>query len=140
MACEHGIRPDWCNKQHSKNNISYRKPSLTQMLNAIELPEEFRVTQPALKITKGRNINWSIIRSKIIKRDGCCKFCKRDAQKTRLVVHHIDGSGAAPGHNESNNDPKNLVTLCNTCHAKFHQLAFKMLGKQYLDNEYINIL
>lgn len=132
MACTHGRRPDWCNKQHSRIEISYRKPSLTQILGAVDLPEEFKIIQPPLE-PKGVNANWPLIRSKIIKRDKYCKFCKKDSKSARLVVHHMDGSGDAPNHNHANNDPKNLVTLCNSCHSKFHQLAFKVTGKQYLE-------
>ncbi len=41
-----------------------------------------------------------------------CQVCSLEG----FFVHHID-------YNRSNNDPKNLITLCNSCHSKtnFHR-------------------
>ena len=47
-------------------------------------------------------------------RDGNeCVFC-RGKETTQLCVHHIDG-------NKKNDDPNNLVTICNSCHTKLHR-------------------
>jgi len=57
---------------------------------------------------------WSKIRSRIIERDGyVCRICGVDAVEGSLNVHHID-------YNRSHNEPKNLVTLCATCHKDIH--------------------
>ncbi len=48
-----------------------------------------------------------------------CRICLQ--KKKVLVVHHIDG-------NRYNNDPKNLVTLCETCHIKIRSSSKKELG------------
>lgn len=53
------------------------------------------------------------LRKRIRKRDGYrCQLCGlgREGGK-RLVVHHID-------YDKQNNDPSNLLTLCNPCHAR----------------------
>lgn len=38
-------------------------------------------------------------------------------RKRKLIVHHIDG-------NHTNNDPKNMITLCTGCHSAFHRLDY----------------
>lgn len=54
------------------------------------------------------------LKRSIRKRDGykCmeCKYSQKDLKKT-LAVHHID-------YNKKNNNPENLISLCNQCHAK----------------------
>ena len=47
----------------------------------------------------------------IRKMDGCCVVC---GAKAALHCHHID-------HDKRNNDPRNLVTLCNFCHPAYHR-------------------
>lgn len=42
--------------------------------------------------------------------DGVCQICGKPIE----AVHHIDD-------NKSNNDIKNLIGLCNSCHHKIHQ-------------------
>jgi 5-methylcytosine-specific restriction endonuclease McrA len=39
-----------------------------------------------------------------------CEKCKT---KNNLAIHHIDS-------NPKNNSPENLMTLCNSCHMKWH--------------------
>jgi len=61
---------------------------------------------------------------KILERDGFqCRLCGGDG--SRLVVHHIDGTGASEGHRNvnSNDAPENLVTLCDSCHYRIHKTA-----------------
>ena len=40
-----------------------------------------------------------------------CRLCSGKHKNQDLHVHHID-------YNKMNNDPINLITLCNSCHAK----------------------
>jgi 5-methylcytosine-specific restriction endonuclease McrA len=50
------------------------------------------------------------LKNLIKKRDGYkCKLCKKKLKV--LYVHHID-------YNKQNSDPKNLLSLCNSCHSK----------------------
>jgi hypothetical protein len=58
------------------------------------------------------------IKKFIFKRDDySCQWgekCKnKDTPIEKLIIHHID-------FNDKNNDTKNLITLCNLCHASFH--------------------
>ena len=49
-------------------------------------------------------------------RDVLCELCgatENKGNKRSLCVHHID-------EDRTNSDPKNLVTLCYSCHAKVH--------------------
>jgi len=56
-------------------------------------------------------------RKMIIERDGgMCISCKT---KEKLTVHHIDGTNYRKGN--ANNNPDNLITLCNKCHSFLHQ-------------------
>jgi hypothetical protein len=43
----------------------------------------------------------------------CGSSCERCGTTDKLSVHHIDGD-------PSNNDPSNLMTLCGSCHTKWH--------------------
>jgi len=58
--------------------------------------------------------------------DGCY-FCERKGMLStlrdhfRLEIHHIDT-------NRKNNDIKNLVVLCQTCHMRLHKKIYKQLG------------
>jgi len=64
-------------------------------------------------------------REMVIERDGFkCAWCgmSRHAHKIKwkcdLHVDHMDGLGRAVSKEERNNDPKNLITLCRSCHMK----------------------
>jgi hypothetical protein len=46
-----------------------------------------------------------------------CQLCNTDK---KLCIHHIDGSGHSSKKEFINNDIKNLITLCNSCHHKLH--------------------
>jgi len=55
----------------------------------------------------------SDVRSEVLKRDVfSCYFCSFKAKKYQ-EIHHID-------ENHNNNNPENLVTVCNLCHQVFH--------------------
>ena len=48
----------------------------------------------------------------ILERDNyTCQDLKCDGQHDKLHIHHID-------YNKKNNNPENLITLCNSCHMK----------------------
>lgn len=55
--------------------------------------------------------NFKKIKTLILQRDNNqCQCCKRNV---KLLVHHMDC-------NDRNNDPNNLITLCNQCHLSLH--------------------
>lgn len=56
------------------------------------------------------------LRATILKRDNFqCKMCSKRPTRRKLHIHHIDLY--VPGK-PSNTDPKNLITLCASCHGK----------------------
>lgn len=58
-------------------------------------------------------------REEILKRDFYkCVVCKKSHHETSLAVHHIDGNGR--GVKNPNNDPSNLITMCESCHHSYH--------------------
>lgn len=55
----------------------------------------------------------------VLERDNfTCQKCH--SNKKMLVVHHIDGMGI--GKDYKNNNLNNLVTLCQSCHARIHAI------------------
>jgi hypothetical protein len=58
--------------------------------------------------------NWQSVRKIVIKRDKICQDCKKTKEEVRRFdVHHMD-------RNRENNDLRNLILLCSTCHYKRH--------------------
>lgn len=64
--------------------------------------------------------NWKEIRANIIERAGNrCELCDAENHKPHwktgskvvLTIHHIDG-------NKNNNNPLNLIALCQRCHLR----------------------
>lgn len=56
---------------------------------------------------------------KIVMAGGKCEVCNRN--DVILDTHHIDGSGDWVNWENSNNDIKNLMILCKSCHIKIHR-------------------
>ena len=56
---------------------------------------------------------WRSLRAQVIKRDG--RRCKHCGTRERLTVHHITPRPLGT------NDPRNLVTLCSSCHDAVEQ-------------------
>mgnify|MGYP001561409902 CR=1 FL=1 len=70
------------------------------------------------------------IRKQILERDNYICQCPDCEHKTELLdIHHID-------YNKQNNIPKNLITLCRSCHAK----TFCKNSKNYYKIFYQNIM
>ena len=70
---------------------------------------------------------WRTARKKTIERDSnMCRMCKVSGTKTKLLVHHKDGSGDQVSNFNANNKLSNLLTLCFSCHARLH---YKMKHK-----------
>lgn len=70
------------------------------------------------------------LKQAILERDNyTCQCPNCEHLSSRLVIHHID-------YDKQNNNPKNLIILCNSCHGK-------TVGKnkrQYWINFYQNML
>lgn len=70
------------------------------------------------------------LRASIIRRDGgVCRMCNRPGGSGRhLQVHH-----RRPVSQGGDNDPANLVTLCDACHAGVHALARADVADEVLE-------
>lgn len=67
---------------------------------------------------------WKGLRDAILIRDGGkCAVC---GAEYHLHVHHID-------RDPTNDDPGNLITLCETCHARAHRELVRKGGKERVD-------
>jgi hypothetical protein len=56
------------------------------------------------------------------KRDGySCRLCGAKENGKRLHIHHID-------YNKKNSHPRNLITLCNSCHSRTNSLRAYWMG------------
>ena len=68
-------------------------------------------------------------REKALIRDGHrCTVC---GNRTNLHVHHKDGKGR--GYKQSDNNLTNLITLCNPCHQKAHNIYNISNNPKYID-------
>jgi 5-methylcytosine-specific restriction endonuclease McrA len=74
------------------------------------------------KITTGEKYAlsaWKELRDRVLSRDGhACTIC---SCKKNLHIHHIDADN-------THDDPENLVTLCQYCHARAHSEMKKTGG------------
>jgi len=78
------------------------------------------------------------IRQYILHRDSyTCQCCKGKSKDNILNIHHIESKKTG------GNSPDNLVTLCKTCHTKFHKgeinLNFKR-RKSFRDATFMNFM
>jgi len=100
--CGCGVITDWNRRKNRWNR--YVAGHYTRRLEQAPTWQGGRSFEPYA-------IGWPSISKAIRERDGhTCQTC---GATERLHVHHIDT-------NKLNNDPSNLVTLCNRCHGLAH--------------------
>jgi excisionase family DNA binding protein len=64
--------------------------------------------------------DWDLVRRAVIVRDNYT--CQECGGREMITVHHKDGT--------SRNEPENLITLCQKCHAKIHQQTVSQQKEQ----------
>jgi hypothetical protein len=76
-----------------------------------------------------------------LERDGYkCRLCGADDRRS-LEVHHLDNRNWTADYKDANHDLDNLMTLCKTCHKKFHTIVYEMIdGKFYVSGLAIDFL
>lgn len=72
---------------------------------------------------QGEQLGFWNVREYILFRDGHkCRYCKGKSKDSILNVHHLES------RQTGGNAPNNLITLCETCHKKYHKGLIKLDG------------
>lgn len=87
---------------------------------------------------QGEQLDFFNVREYVLFRDQhTCQHCKGKSKDSVLNVHHIESRKIG------GNAPNNLITLCETCHKKYHkgeiQLKIKR-GKSFRDTTFMGIM
>lgn len=87
---------------------------------------------------QGEQLNFWNVREYVLWRDGhICQSCKGKSKDNVLNVHHIES------RKTGGDSPNNLITVCETCHKKYHkgklQLKIKR-GSSYRDVAFMGIM
>ena len=89
---------------------------------------------------QGEQLNFWNVREYVLHRDNhTCQCCKGESKDNILNVHHIESRKT--GGNASNN----LITLCETCHTKYHKGLIKLpktikRGMSFRDATFMGIM
>lgn len=68
-------------------------------------------------------LNHGVTRQHILERDNhACQNCSRCILYCHYAIHHID-------LDKKNDNPDNLITLCNSCHSKLHSIEREWLKR-----------
>lgn len=74
---------------------------------------------------EGDQLGFWNVREYVLARDGHkCQHCKGKSKDLILNVHHIES------RKTGGDSPSNLITLCETCHKKFHKGKIKLKVKR----------
>lgn len=148
------------NRVHSKNK-GWLAPSIEQKIQShLKAVEDVHKILPITKIIvetasfdiqkiknpdisgkeyqEGEQLGFWNIREYVLWRDGhVCQHCKGKSGNKILNVHHIES------RKTGGDSPDNLVTLCETCHTKYHngeiELSFKR-GHSFRDAAFMGIM
>ena len=75
---------------------------------------------------QGEQLGFWNVREYVLFRDGhTCQCCKGKSKDKVLNVHHIES------RKTGGNAPNNLITLCETCHTKYHKGEISLPKKIY---------
>ncbi len=109
----------------------------TQLIKAKEYGKEPPVGK---ECQEGERLKFFNTREYVLFRDGHkCRCCNGKVKDSILNVHHIES------RHVGGNAPNNLVTLCNTCHKKYHRGEIKLpesikRGNSYRDAAFMSIM
>ena len=87
---------------------------------------------------QGKQLDFWNVREYVLWRDNHqCQYCKGKSKDSVLNVHHLES------RKTGGNSPDNLITLCKTCHKKYHsgeiQLKQKR-GQTFRDTAFMGIM
>lgn len=109
----------------------------TQLLKA---QEQGKPIPQGTDYQKGEQLGFWNVREYVLFRDGHrCRCCKGKSGDSVLNVHHIES------RKTGGNAPNNLVTLCETCHKKYHKGEIRLpasikCGSRYKDAAFMGII
>ena len=87
---------------------------------------------------QGEQLDFFNVREYVLFRDNhTCQHCKGKSKDKVLNVHHIES------RKTGGNAPNNLVTLCKTCHEKYHSGEITLnvkRGKSFRDSAFMGIM
>ena len=87
---------------------------------------------------QGEQLGFWNVREYILFRDKHeCQYCHGKTKDNILNVHHIES------RKTGGNSPSNLITLCETCHHKYHQGEIKLnikRGKSFRNTTFMGIM
>ena len=89
---------------------------------------------------QGEQLNFWNVREYVLHRDNhTCQCCKGKSKDNILNVHHIES------RKTGGNAPNNLITLCETCHTKYHKGLIKLpktikRGMSFRDASFMGIM
>ena len=87
---------------------------------------------------QGEQLGFWNVREYVLFRDNHeCQHCHGKSKDTVLNVHHIES------RKTGGNSPNNLITLCETCHHKYHQGEIELKikrGKSFRDATFMGIM
>lgn len=87
---------------------------------------------------QGEQLGFWNVREYVLFRDGHkCQYCKGKSKDKILNVHHLES------RKTGGNSPNNLITLCETCHSKYHEGKIKLnikRGNAFRDAAFMGIM
>lgn len=91
-----------------------------------------------IEYQQGEQLDFFNVREYVLFRDNhTCQHCKSKSKDKVLNVHHIES------RKTGGDSPKNLITLCETCHKAYHRGEFKLnikRGKSFRDAAFMGIM
>ena len=93
-----------------------------------------------IEYQQGEQLNFWNVRECVLHRDNhTCQCCKGKSKDNILNVHHIES------RKTGGNAPNNLITLCETCHTKYHKGLIKLpktikRGTSFRDASFMGIM
>ncbi len=102
-----------------------------------------KIKNPAIQgieYQQGEQLDFWNAREYVLFRDGhTCQCCKGKSKDRILNVHHIES------RQTSGNAPNNLITLCETCHKKYHRGELELpktirRGMKFKDSAFMGIM
>ena len=127
----------------------WQKPGERERMSKARI-EKLKDPKELKKISGENNGNWkggisfefyscvfnNQLKESIRKRDNyICQLCNKKQNKRKLDIHHID-------YNKKNCNPKNLISLCRSCHAEtsYNRKVWVRVFQKIIKNIYSSIL